>query len=79
MYMMGVNKPLYYRFPLRSYRCFARAPHESRNIPAREAASDPNERLVTEYLAPLIWMCYHFGSLLSWQEFARHFLQMLRL
>ncbi len=47
IYMTGVNQPLYYRFLLRSYRCFARVPHESRKVPAREAASDPNERLVT--------------------------------
>ena len=53
--MMDVNKPLYYMFVLRSYRCSARVPQESRKVPAREAASDPNERLVTEYLAPVIY------------------------
>ena len=44
-------------FLLRSYRRFARVPHESRKVPAREAASDPNERLVTECLAPV--KCRH--------------------
>jgi hypothetical protein len=43
----GVKKPLYYMFLLRSYRCFARVPHESREVPAREAASNPIENLVT--------------------------------
>jgi len=41
-------------FLLRSYRCFACVPRESRRVPAREAASNPNEHLVTEYLAPVI-------------------------
>ena len=54
--MTGVNKPLYYMFLLRSYRCFARVPQESRKVPAREAASDPNERLVTEYSAPVTYI-----------------------
>ena len=36
--MTGVNKPLYYRFLLRSYPfCVTRG---SRKVPAREAASD---------------------------------------
>ena len=37
----------YYMFVLRSYRYFARAPQGSRKVPAREAASNPNEDLVT--------------------------------
>ena len=56
--MAGVNKPPYCMFLLRSYRCFVRAPHESRKVPAREAASDPNEHPVTEYLAPVIYTYY---------------------
>ena len=54
LYMTGVEKTLYYMFVLRSYRYFARAPQGSRKVPAREAASNPNEHLVTEYLAPVI-------------------------
>ena len=54
--MTVVNKPLYYIFVLRSYRYFARVPQGSRKVPAREAASNPNEHLVTEYLAPVIYI-----------------------
>ena len=54
--MMGVKKKLYYIFVLRSYRYFACVPQGSRKVPAREAASNPNEHLVTEYLAPVIYI-----------------------
>ena len=50
LYMYDVcQETLYYIFVLRSYRHFARVPQGSRKVPAREAASDPNEHLVTEY------------------------------
>ena len=46
-------------FVLRSYRYFARVPQGSRKVPAREAASNQNEHLVTEYLAPVIYIYIH--------------------
>ena len=58
--MTGVNNTLYYIFVLRSYRYFARVPQGSRKVPAREAASNPNEHLVTEYLAPVIIYIYMY-------------------
>ena len=47
MCVMVANRPLYHMFLLHSYRCVACVSHESRKVPGREAASNPNEHLVT--------------------------------
>ena len=46
----GCQQKLYYICVLRSYRYFARAPQGSRKVPAREAASNPNEHPSYTYL-----------------------------